>query len=418
MQESSTKTGFRVAAIGFLVLCALLICYGALRKSFRSSSATPQYIFLFIGDGMGNSQIAAAESYISYKAGKLGGEQLLFTQFPCLGLMTTYSADHQVTCSSASATAFSSGVKTNNNYLGVTPDGALTRPFSLDLKEDGYKIGIISSVPINHATPAAFYAHSTDRWGYYDISLQLPSSGYEFFASPGFVDFYGRDGKQRSTSDFIREKGYTVCWGEEDFLSKKDTARQIILCHESMKDKSVSDYSFDYDRTQVSLSRMLELGLSYIGDKDPFFFMVEGGEIDWFAHENTVFPMVRAIRHMDDAVAVAYEFYKKHPDETLIVVTADHETGGLALGYNYDWAFSVQDWAKLEKEWAAENYRDTMDFATRKAFQRECGFGWTTNEHTGAPVPVYAVGKGAERFRGRIDNADIPELILGKSREK
>ncbi|MBQ1751321.1 MAG: alkaline phosphatase, partial [Bacteroidales bacterium] len=89
-----------------------------------------------------------------------------------------------------------------------------------------------------------------------------------------------------------------------------------------------------------------------------------------------------------------------------------------ALGYNYDWAFSVQDWAKLEQEWAAENYRDTMDFATRKAFQRECGFGWTTNEHTGAPVPVYAVGKGAERFRGRIDNADIPELILGKSREK
>ncbi|MBQ2550866.1 MAG: alkaline phosphatase, partial [Bacteroidales bacterium] len=165
MQESSTKTGFRVAAIGFLVLCALLICYGALRKSFRSSSKAPQYIFLFIGDGMGNSQIAAAESYISYKAGKLGGEQLLFTQFPCLGLMTTYSADHQVTCSSASATAFSSGVKTNNNYLGVAPDGALTRPFSLDLKEDGYKIGIISSVPINHATPAAFYAHSTDRWG-------------------------------------------------------------------------------------------------------------------------------------------------------------------------------------------------------------------------------------------------------------
>ena len=185
-----------------------------------------------------------------------------------------------------------------------------------------------------------------------------------------------------------------------------------------MKDKSVSDYSFDYDSTQVSLSRMLELGLSYIGDKDPFFFMVEGGEIDWFAHENTVFPMVRAIRHMDDAVAVAYEFYKKHPDETLIVVTADHETGGLALGYNYDWAFSVQDWAKLEQEWAAENYRDTMDFATRQSFQRECGFGWTTNEHTGAPVPVYAVGKGAERFRGRIDNADIPELILGKSREK
>ena len=158
---------------------------------------------------------------------------------------------------------------------------------------------------------------------------------------------------------------------------------------------------------------MLRLGLEYLGDEKPFVIMCEGGEIDWCAHENSVYPMVQAIIRFDDAVKVAYEFYEKHPEETLIVVTADHETGGLAIGYNFDWQFSVQDWDKVESRWIADGCTDKMTHEERMAFQNECGFGWTTNEHTGAPVPVYAVGKGAERFHGRIDNTDIPRLILG-----
>jgi len=416
MEPKKTNQALGTAAISFLVLVALLICYGAVRKSLRERTVTPKYIFLFIGDGMGNSHIAAAESYLSYKAGKIGGERLFFTTFPCLGLMDTYSADHQVTCSSASATAFSSGVKTNNEYLGVDPEGNPTRPFTLDLQEEGYRIGIMSSVPLNHATPGAFYAHQSDRYGYYPITLQLPSSGYKFFAGPGFIEYCGKDGRQEPTGEYLEEHGYTVCWGEEEFLEKSPSADRVVFCHASLKDRSASDYDFEYDSTQVSQARMLELGLDYMGDNEPFFFMVEGGDIDWCAHGNTVFPMVRAIRHMDDAVRVAYEFYRKHPDETLIVVTADHETGGLALGYNYNWEYSVQDWARIEEEWVRSGCRETKGEAERIAFQQECGFGWTTNEHTGAPVPVYAVGKGAERFRGRFDNTMIPELVLGKSR--
>ena len=408
------KTSLRTIAIGFLVLVALLICYGALRANWRKDKEdpTPKYIFLFIGDGMGNSHVCAAESYLSWKAGKLGGEQLGFTKFPQLAMASTYSADHQVTCSSASATAFSSGHKTNNNFIGATPDSAATRPFTMDLHEQGYKVGIMSSVPINHATPAAFYAHQTNRWGYYPITEQLPASGYEFFAGPGFAEWRGRDGEQRPSGEFLAENGYTIAWGEEAFRANMDK-EHLIFCQENNRDRSANEYTIDYDESWTSLADMLRLGLEYLGDEKPFVIMCEGGEIDWCAHENSVYPMVQAIIRFDDAVKVAYEFYERHPEETLIVVTADHETGGLAIGYNFDWQFSVQDWDKVESRWIADGCTDRMTHEERMAFQNECGFGWTTNEHTGAPVPVYAVGKGAERFHGRIDNTDIPRLILG-----
>ena len=417
MENNDLKHPLRAIAIGFLVLVALLIGYGAIRANWRKThdDPTPKYIFLFIGDGMGNSHVCATESYLSWKKGKLGGEQLLFTQFPQLALASTYSADHQVTCSSAAATAFSSGVKTNNNYIGVDPDRNPTRPFSMDLHEQGYRVGIMSSVPINHATPAAFYAHSASRWGYYPITLNLPASGYEFFAGPGFCEWTGADNDQMPTETYLASKGYPIAWGEKEFREKMKTEQHLIFCQENNRGKSADDYTIDYDSTWVSLGGMLELGLEYLGDKDPFFILCEGGEIDWCAHENSVYPMVQAIRRFDDAVRVAYDFYLAHPDETLIVVTADHETGGLAVGYNFDWQFSVQDWKKLEDRWIADGCTDTMPHAERLRWQQECGFGWTTNEHTGAPVPVYAVGKGAERFHGRIDNTDIPRLIQGKS---
>lgn len=417
--KSGIKPTLRGIAIGFLALVAIFICYGAIMKNIRShreaSDPTPKYIFLFIGDGMGNSHVCAAESYLSWKAGKLGGEQLLFTQFPELCMASTYSADHQVTCSSASATAFSSGVKTNNYSIGVDPEGKPTRAFSMDLHDRGYNIGIMSSVPINHATPAAFYGHNESRWGYYPLTLQIPDSGYEYFASPGFIEFAGEEGGSQPSDEYLEEHGYTVCWGEDDLRANMDKPH-VVLCHEKNRGKDATDYTTHYDSTQVSLRRMLELGIEYLGDEKPFFMMCEGGEVDWCAHENTVYPMVQAIRRLDDAVRAAYEFYLAHPDETLIVVTADHETGGLAIGYNFNWQFSVQDWDKLEKQWVADGCREAFaDRGERLRFQNDCGFGWTTNEHTGAPVPVYAVGKGSERFNGRIDNTRIPELILGHS---
>ena len=394
-----------------VILASVLIVTGlssVMTGCSKKEDPRPKYIFYFLGDGMGNAQIAAAESWLSYKQGKLGGEQLFFTTLPVSGLVSTYSADHQVTCSSASATAFSCGVKTNNGYIGVGPDGQPARSIAMDLHDEGYKVGIMSSVPVNHATPAAYYGHNISRNGYYDISMEIPAAGYEFFGGLGFLDFYGKAGDQESTAAVLERNGYKVCYGEQEFLDCMDDNDHIILCQETYRDKSTGALPLE-DSTYVTLAEMLKLNLDYFGDDKPFFIMCEGGEIDWFAHDNKVYPMVHSIIRFDDAVKVAYEFYLKHPDETLIVVTADHETGGLTIGCDFSKGYASQNWDIIESEWSED-----WTAAERRDFQWENGIGWTTAGHTGSPVPVFAIGKGAERFSGRIDNTDIPAKLIGK----
>ncbi len=158
----------------------------------KKDDTKAKYIFLFIGDGMGANHVATAESYLSYKAGKIGGEQLVFTTFPYHGTATNFSANRHVTCSAASGTAIACGSKTDNSKLGMDKDGNALKSVAKELKEDGYKIGIITTVPINHATPGAFYASVPYRGDYYEVSCQLPESGFEFFAGSGFIDFRGK----------------------------------------------------------------------------------------------------------------------------------------------------------------------------------------------------------------------------------
>ena len=203
MRKASFKTFLAASAI---CMIAMTSCCGSISGN-GETSGTPKYIFLFIGDGMGAGHAAVAESYLSYKEGKLGGEQLCFSEFPVLGTCTTYSADHQITCSSAAGTAISCGAKTNNGYLGVDPQGNELKSIAYELKDNGYKIGIMSSVPVNHATPAAFYGHNTDREDYYSISMEIPESGFDFFGGSGFLQFNGKNGKSRPTPEVLEENG-------------------------------------------------------------------------------------------------------------------------------------------------------------------------------------------------------------------
>jgi alkaline phosphatase len=379
-----------------------------------SSGNRAKYIFLFIGDGMGNSHVSAAESYLSYKEGKTGGDRLTFTGFPESGFCTTYSYDHQITGSSAAATAFTTGTKTRNGYLGEDPEGRPLENFTAKLKDSGYKIGIITSVPINNATPAAFYAHDRNRYDYYRITKQLPASGFEFFAGDGFSDFNGKDKKQLNTTDYLEKNGYAVCYGKKEFSDKMKYADKIILCQEADRDSSMSDYEIKREKSDMDLSCLLESGIEFLGDEKPFFIMCEGGEIDWAAHENHTMDVVDAVLRFDKAVQKAYEFYLKHKKETLIIVTADHETGGLTLGFGKTWGYPKLDWGDLETEWEKEGRRDTLDYESNKKLNEENGIGWTTLSHTGAMVPVFSIGKGAERFKGMFDNTDIPAKLLAK----
>ena len=162
----------------------------------------------------------------------------------------------------------------------------------------------------------------------------------------------------------------------------------------------------------MSLATMLKLAIEHLGEEEPFFIMCEGGEIDWAGHSNLTMPMIDAVIKFDDAIAVAYEFYKQHPEETLIVVTADHETGGISLGQGESWSNTFIDWAKIEENWEKEKGNCYKDAKANREFNEAAHIGWTTSYHTGGAVPVYSIGKGAEKFAGRIDNAEIKGKIL------
>lgn len=381
----------------------------------KTESPRAKYIFLMIGDGMGASHVAVAESYLSAKAGKIGGEQLTMTQFPYYGTCTTHCLDKTITCSAASGTAIASGQKTLYSRLGCDGDFNRLESMAFPLKEEGYKIGIMSSVPITHATPAAFYASTPDRGDGYGIMKQIPDSGFDFFGGSGFEDMFGKDGQQLGADKYLEQHGYEVCFGPEEFLAAADTCERIVFCQQKSKAEDAKAYvSEEADAKDITLAEMLQLAIDYLGDEEPFFIMCEGGDIDWESHSSYTMPMIEKVISFDNAIAVAYEFYKAHPEETLIVVTADHETGGVAIGQGESWSNTFIDWIKIEEEWEKNKEKYLQDSKANREFNEASHIGWTTSYHTGGPVPVFSIGKGAEKFMGRIDNTDIKGKILGK----
>lgn len=394
-------------------LISFIICLTAAIISVTGCSGTDQskakYVFLFIGDGMSFAHVAATESYISEKAGKLGGEQLLFTTFPVHGSASNYSANDRVTDSAASGTAIATGAKTNNGMIGVDPDGNKLESVAYALHSEGYEVGIISSVPVNHATPASFYAHNRNRNAYYDMTMEIPESGFEFFAGSGFGGYFGsRHNVQESSAAVMEKAGINVCFSKEEAEEAILNGDRMIVCQPYNEEREPSSYDAGSNTPEghILLSEMVELGIKRLTDDGPFFIMCEGGEIDWAAHSQKTMPTVQSVMAFEDAVAVAYDFYLAHPDETLIVVTADHGTGGIAV--------NGPRWEVIDSAWVAAGKTNTLSREENTRLNNRAGIGWTTYGHTGDPVPVYAIGKGAENFAGRIDNTDIKGIILGK----
>lgn len=375
----------------------------------ENNDGKAKYIFLFIGDGMGFSHVAATESYLSDKAGKLGGEQLTFTEFPYHGSASNYSANSKVTDSAASGTAIATGVKTNNGMIGVNKDGNPAESVAEALHDDGYQVAIISSVPVNHATPSAFYAHNANRSAYFDLTKEIPESGFEFFAGSGFGEYFGEEDNVKIGSDVWLEKnGINVCFSKEKTKEAIANGDRMVVCQPYNKDREPASYEAGSETPDdhILLSEMLELGLERLSEDKPFFIMCEGGEIDWAAHSHKTIPTVQSIMAFDNAIKVAYNFYLEHPEETLIIVTADHGTGGISL--------DDPRWEILDSAWIAAGKTNTLDRKDNSILNEKAGIGWTTYGHTGDHVPMYAIGKGAERFSGRIDNTEIKGKILAE----
>ncbi len=369
-----------------------------------------KYVFYFIGDGMGFNHVSLAEYWLGYTQGVFDSRPLSFSQFPVLGWAVTHSESNLITDSAAAGTALSTGTKTKNGMLGTAPDSSALESIAYKIHDAGYKVGISSTVGINHATPGAFYGHSVSRSEYYSIASEIPSTGFEFFAGGGAIESNGEDGDETSVYEAIEDSGYVIAEGMDDFADKKDEAGKMMLLQENGRLKTELPYAIDRKDTDMTQADLVSASIDFLYDEDcpGFFIMSEGGKIDWASHGNDTKAVILETLSLSDAVAEAVEFYNAHPDETLIIVTADHETGGLTLSWEkgYDLLFDKLEEIHCSKDMVSEEEREHMN-----EISHEAHIGWTTGDHSGANVPVFAIGAGSTLFSGRMDNTEIPKKI-------
>lgn len=387
------------------MLIIFLSAQGNTNQSSSKKATHPKYVFLFIGDGMGLSHVSMAEAYLSTQKGQISNESISFTRFPVIGLVTTYSANSYITCSSAAGTAMSTGTKTNNYMLGVDPKGNKLRSISYKIHEKGIPVGIASSVTIDHATPGAFYASSTSRTNYYEIAEQLPKTGFEFFGGGGFVQPKGEKGDQQNIYELISKAGYKIIRGQENLKNKTQKDKVVFLQREGKEGDL--PYALDRKPGDLSLKEVVAAGIEHLYGNKGFFMMAEGGKIDWAAHSNDGKADILEVLDFADAIEVAYQFYLKHPEETLIIVTADHETGGVSLGREKDYTLSLKE---LDPQTRSID-SDKSQKEQIKELNNKANIGWTTTSHSGTMVPIYSIGAGSQEFSGRMDNTDIPRKI-------
>ena len=375
-----------------------------------SAQQKAKYVFYFIGDGMGFNHVSLTEYWLGHTHGVFDSRPLSFSQFPVLGWAVTHSESNLITDSAAAGTALSTGNKTKNGMLATGPDSTALTSISYKIHDAGYKVGISSTVGINHATPAAFYGHNVNRGNYYEIASEIPASEFEFFAGGGAIESTGDDEDKVSVYEAIENGGYVIAEGMDDFAAKKDGAEKMMLLQKDGRLRTELPYAIDmkeYDMTQADLVRA-SIDFLYDEEGEGFFVMSEGGRIDWASHGNDTKAVILETLSLSDAVAEAVRFYNEHPDETLIVVTADHETGGLTLSWEkgYNLYLDKLEEISCSKDMVSEEERERMN-----EISHEARIGWTTGDHSAANVPVFAIGAGSDLFSGRMDNTDIPKRI-------
>ncbi len=320
----------------------------------QESPKIPKYVFLFIGDGMSYPQFQAAADYLgavadddeelalpsrSYadRAGAVlnGPIALNFMNFAAAGSAVTYDSCSFAPDSASTATSMATGYKTYSGMINVDITGSTKYETIAEKlhKQKGWKIGIISSVNINHATPAAFYAHQASRNSYYEIGEEMISSGFEFFAGGGLKRVTGPDKDKTSLYELAEQAGYKVTFTQADAEAVTAADEKVILIDEHLADSDAMNYEIDRKEGEWALADYVKKCIEVIDNDTGFFVMCEGGKIDWSCHANDAGTTVADTLALADAVQVAIDFALEHPDETLIIVTGDHETGGLTIGF-------------------------------------------------------------------------------------
>ena len=228
----------------FLILVLFVIAVQAQRA---------KYVFYFIGDGMGLNQVNATEMYLAEQEGRIGIKPLQFPSFPVAGMATTFSKSNSITDSSAAGTALATGTKTYNGALGVDADKNAVYSVAVKAQQAGKKVGIATSVGIDHATPGAFYAHQPDRNMYYEISLDLAKTGFDFYAGSGFNC---RDTQKIFAA--IEQAGYTIARGTDEYKEKCDDAQKMLLIQEEGYLPFSLPYAIDRKEGDLTLAQITE----------------------------------------------------------------------------------------------------------------------------------------------------------------
>ncbi len=319
-----------------------VLLQGAYAEGGHYTGKPAKYVFLFIGDGMGVPQQVATEAFL--------GRKLLMSEFPGQGMTTTPAKDRFIVDSAAAATAISAGQITNVGMIGMAPDSSHVKTVAEMAKERGMKVGIVSSVSIDHATPAAFYAHVPKRSQYHYIDHAIAESGFDYFAGGGLKDPEGKRKGVESRGnalDAITKAGFAIVNSRTAFNALTPASGKVLAYNEWLQDSGAMPYAMDSRKGKdITLAEFTRKGIDLLDNDKGFFMMVEGGKIDWACHANDAKAAIRDTEAFEQAVAEAVAFYRKHPEETAIIVTGDHECGGMTLGFagtQYDSHFNVLD---------------------------------------------------------------------------
>lgn len=454
------------------------VCTGLLFLflSFSVTGKSPKYVFYFIGDGMGFNHITATSLYQSADVSDLT-DKLLFPHFPVTGIVKTRSASHYITDSSAGGTALATGHKANNKAVGLN---AQHEPvYSIIHKANTNKLmtGIITSTSVDDATPSSFYAHADSRGMYYEIGVQAANSAVNFLGGAGFKSYTNpQNPNDPHLLDVLSANGFVVYKGLNQYKNEKKYNQPVVLIPDRDYPGTALPYAVDRTPEDLTLHQLTTSAIDYFktNKANRFMLIVEGGRIDHGSHPNDGATVIKEVIDMDKCIQLAYDFYLQHPKETLIILTSDHETGGLALGtagsnlnlqslanqkaslgklsglidglhsqypegvrwehvvtlleenmgFWKDIKISKRDEARLkacyEETFVSKTAKkivttysvdEPLAMLAIEIINKHANIGWTTKNHSGASVPVFAIGVGAEMFSGMMENTDVPKRL-------
>lgn len=435
-----------------------------------SFAQTPKYVFYFIGDGFGINTAYASDLY----ARTAGLGSLNFMSFPVKSQITTSNNTSLVTDSASAGSALACGQKFDGNSIQVLPDGSWAESVTTLAKKKGYGTGVVTSVGINHATPAAFYGHSVDRNDYDIFAEQLIGSKMDFAAGACFMHQRKSEFDNEYWLGKAREAGIDVYVGTEGFKPSKNR----VICVGNYTVNESLPYAIDRKEGQSKLADFTDAAIRqlYANYKNGFVLMVEGGKIDYACHSTDIVGAIQETLDMCESIQLALDFAAKHPKETLILLTSDHETGGLTMGIgkyelhpeylmfqkcskdaltaqlmglNKEAVDGYVSWpqvkrlltdqlglwenipvSKKEEAKLTQLYKETyLDnngemeknlYSVNSALASEA-FSYVANlsmikfnfySHTGGPVGLWAYGAKAEMFGRCSDNTDIPNTLI------